>query len=715
MYIMQEAKYEKESAEKYRQMNQASQDEKVDWTRMTQQWPDTPERATGRGRGWSTQMYTPMNQASQSEDVGGNHMSEAVKHLLGIGKVRYAVTQMPSPMNQQALMNQASQSEDVGGNHMSEAVKHLLGIGNVRYAVTQMPSPMNQQALMNQASQSEDVSGNHKSEAVKHVIRIGNACYPVTQMQSPMDQQTEAEVNRLLYSIFMLEQSYVKARNKHANCEEVQSKLDELYKLENYLKNIKGADPQGLYEVKNRLKKILEHAKKISEADEKSNVSARIYTPMQQASQAEGVDWNRMTQIAQRASESDNLRNNPGGSMWRYMEDDTRQFPSEQEEITSPNRRHNSPSSPPMRSESRRGSWSTNSPYQEETRQVQAQMQLPMVQRVLNTGVNPNRVRNVIERRLRETGNSYPDAEALMNAVLNYEQNPGELNASSPHHQGRPQNPQTEERRNARRRSRPSHQDATRQAQAYMQSPMVQSVLNTGVDPDRVRNVIEKRLRDTGNAYPNAEDLMNAVLNYRQNRGGLNAPSPQDQIQGYPEICQERSNTRRRSRPSTSSHQEETRNVHAQMQSPMVQTILNTGVDRDRVRNVIERRIRDTGNAFPNSDALMNAVLNVGQTREVLNTQYSNDQNPHVIPQNASRSQPPSTGGRTSSSQNPDLEQVVSELRQKTKCKVCLDSELEVMFQPCNHLCCCRSCGERVETCPVCRSPIERRVRTLIP
>ncbi|XP_065928029.1 uncharacterized protein [Magallana gigas] len=631
------------------------------------------DEPTGRGRGWSTQMYTPMNQASQSEDVGGNHMSEAVKHLLGIGKVRYAVTQMPSPMNQQALMNQASQSEDVGGNHMSEAVKHLLGIGKVRYAVTQMPSPMNQQALMNQASQSEDVSGNHKSEAVKHVLRIGNACYAVTQMHSPMDQQTEAEVNRLLYSIFMLEQSYVKARNKHANFEEVQSKLDELYKLENYLKNIKGADPQGLYEVKNRLKKILEHAKKISEADEKSNVSARIYTPMQQASQAEGVDWNRMTQIAQRASESDNLRINPGGSMWRYMEDDTRQFPSEQEEITSPNRRHNSPSSPPMRSESRRGSWSTNS------------------------------------------RNSYPDAEALMNAVLNYEQNPGELNASSPHHQGRPQNPQTEERRNARRRSRPSHQDATRQAQAYMQSPMVQSVLNTGVDPDRVRNVIEKRIRDTGNAYPNAEDLMNAVLNYRQNRGGLNAPSPQDQIQGYPEICQERSNTRRRSRPSTSSHQEETRNVHAQMQSPMVQTILNTGVDRDRVRNVIERRIRDTGNAFPNSDALMNAVLNFGQTREVLNTQYSNDQNPHVIPQNASRSQPPSTGGRTSSSQNQDLEQVVSELRQKTKCKVCLDFELEVMFQPCNHLCCCRSCGERVETCPVCRSPIESRVRTLIP
>lgn len=63
--------------------------------------------------------------------------------------------------------------------------------------------------------------------------------------------------------------------------------------------------------------------------------------------------------------------------------------------------------------------------------------------------------------------------------------------------------------------------------------------------------------------------------------------------------------------------------------------------------------IFSSGNAFPNTDALMNAVLNFGQTREVLNTQYSNDQNPHVIPQNASRSQPPNTGGRTSSSQNP--------------------------------------------------------------
>lgn len=39
-----DVKSEKVSAEKNTQEKQASQDEKVDWTRMTQQWPDTPER-----------------------------------------------------------------------------------------------------------------------------------------------------------------------------------------------------------------------------------------------------------------------------------------------------------------------------------------------------------------------------------------------------------------------------------------------------------------------------------------------------------------------------------------------------------------------------------------------------------------------------------------------------------------------------------------------
>lgn len=50
------------------------------------------------------------------------------------------------------------------------------------------------------------------------------------------------------------------------------------------------------------------------------------------------------------------------------------------------------------------------------------------------------------------SGNTYPNAEALMNAVLNYEQNRTELNASSPHRQGPSQSPQTAPSHNNPRR-----------------------------------------------------------------------------------------------------------------------------------------------------------------------------------------------------------------------------------------------------------------------
>lgn len=35
--------------------------------------------------------------------------------------------------------------------------------------------------------------------------------------------------------------------------------------------------------------------------------------------------------------------------------------------------------------------------------------------------------------------------------------------------------------------------------------------------------------------------------------------------------------------------------VHAVMQSPIVQSVLNTGVDRNCVRTVVEKMLRETG------------------------------------------------------------------------------------------------------------------------
>lgn len=52
-------------------------------------------------------------------------------------------------------------------------------------------------------------------------------------------------------------------------------------------------------------------------------------------------------------------------------------------------------------------------------------------------------------------------------------------------------------------------------------------------------------------------------------------------------------------------------------------------------------------------------------------------------------------------------------------CKVCLVNKLEFTIQPCGHLVICHSCCQLLfsqkKPCPVCRGPIEKAIRTLIP
>lgn len=48
--------------------------------------------------------------------------------------------------------------------------------------------------------------------------------------------------------------------------------------------------------------------------------------------------------------------------------------------------------------------------------------------------------------------------------------------------------------------------------------------METGVDREIVEKVIEKRLRDTGDNFQNAEELMHAVLTLESNSGSSHVP-----------------------------------------------------------------------------------------------------------------------------------------------------------------------------------------------
>jgi len=61
---------------------------------------------------------------------------------------------------------------------------------------------------------------------------------------------------------------------------------------------------------------------------------------------------------------------------------------------------------------------------------------------------------------------------------------------------------------------------------------------------------------------------------------------------------------------------------------------------------------------------------------------------------------------------NPDLEQENRRLKEARICKICMDSEVGVVFLPCGHLICCVNCAPSLKDCPMCRQPIHGTVKT---
>lgn len=46
----------------------------------------------------------------------------------------------------------------------------------------------------------------------------------------------------------------------------------------------------------------------------------------------------------------------------------------------------------------------------------------------------------------------------------------------------------------------------------------------------------------------------------------------------------------------------------------------------------------------------------------------------------------------------------------KEECKICMDNLVDCVLIECGHMIACRQCGDRLDTCPICRSPVARVV-----
>ncbi|GFY50355.1 e3 ubiquitin-protein ligase XIAP [Trichonephila inaurata madagascariensis] len=44
-------------------------------------------------------------------------------------------------------------------------------------------------------------------------------------------------------------------------------------------------------------------------------------------------------------------------------------------------------------------------------------------------------------------------------------------------------------------------------------------------------------------------------------------------------------------------------------------------------------------------------------------------------------------------------------------CKICMDKEMDVVFQPCSHLVSCHICAAKIFDCPLCRNPVTHKIK----
>ncbi|XP_053398376.1 baculoviral IAP repeat-containing protein 7-A-like isoform X2 [Mercenaria mercenaria] len=144
----------------------------------------------------------------------------------------------------------------------------------------------------------------------------------------------------------------------------------------------------------------------------------------------------------------------------------------------------------------------------------------------------------------------------------------------------------------------------------------------------------------------------------------------------------------------------------ADLQSFAAQCLLQQGYSEDCVRCAIGQYRSNFG---------------VGQEMAMSDLmEFIHNTEPNLVDQNYPISLPAFTvyshnfdGGSIQSLRNEvyQLREENTELRNRLICKVCLENDACVLFQPCGHMAVCVECAGRIDTCAICRAVIEEKIR----
>ena len=61
-----------------------------------------------------------------------------------------------------------------------------------------------------------------------------------------------------------------------------------------------------------------------------------------------------------------------------------------------------------------------------------------------------------------------------------------------------------------------------------------------------------------------------------------------------------------------------------------------------------------------------------------------------------------------------DAENKLKDMEEARACKICMDHYVCIAFVPCGHLVTCMECAPECPNCPMCRKPIQSRIKTFM-
>ncbi|XP_013394130.1 baculoviral IAP repeat-containing protein 7-like [Lingula anatina] len=179
-----------------------------------------------------------------------------------------------------------------------------------------------------------------------------------------------------------------------------------------------------------------------------------------------------------------------------------------------------------------------------------------------------------------------------------------------------------------------------------------------------------------------------------------------------------------------SSFHVEAREIKARLDTPSAQKVIEMGYSRDLVRKTIEKRLRTTGDDFPNLQTFIEALLDIeeeekraaqnSQQNESIGASANQTSNQNSAKNKKKTEKPKNVSAKAQNKEKESpatadkIRKENAELKDQRMCKVCMDDDSSVVLLPCAHLVCCTTCAPALSNCPICRSAIRGTVKAFL-